>query len=166
MLFNIPFVCSATLLLAGSVTASPAIFARQGGHGGGGSGGGGQDPGNQGNITAKPTEIGTPQPNATTPEPPSGTPGGVLLCEQVEWSNCNYTVLQLDECYDLKEKWNRTISSLGPDNGTVLLTYEDVKCSGNGTGWLYPGSPDIRHDGWNDKISSIKAISDTSYHSH
>lgn len=55
----------------------------------------------------------------------NGTPGGILICRDWDWVNCTYTVQPLNTCIVMNQIWNDTVSSLGPDNGTVvcIITY-------------------------------------------
>jgi len=124
-MFNAALFFSAAALLFNPVVGWPTVFPRQGN-------------GTTGGNETDPSEIGTPSP------PPSQgvsfdmisvciflkyftfqnvTVGGVLLCEAIHWQSCNYTVLPVNECLDMKQVWNRSISSIGPDNGTVVIPF-------------------------------------------
>ncbi|KAF8516453.1 hypothetical protein BU17DRAFT_92799 [Hysterangium stoloniferum] len=142
MLFSIPLACSLALGSSASVLSGFPINGRWS---------------NAANETS-PDTIGQST-NGTAPENP--LPGGVLVCLDVDWQACNHTVLILGTCYDLRENWNNTISSIGPDNGTVILTFQEENCAGNRTAWVYPGSANLIADGWNDEIVSLKAVAFT-----
>ncbi|KAF8585016.1 hypothetical protein K439DRAFT_1632974 [Ramaria rubella] len=111
------------------------------------------------NVTVSdPTAIGSPS-NVTIPVMPiNGSIGGILFCQDLNWVNCTYTVQPLNTCIVTDLVWNKAISSIGPDNGTVLIVYNDTDCEGNSTAFVYPGNSDLTTIGWNDQISSLKAL--------
>ncbi|KAF8531978.1 hypothetical protein JB92DRAFT_2824717 [Gautieria morchelliformis] len=107
----------------------------------------------------------------------NGSLGGILFCQDWNWTNCTYTVQPLNTCLVMTQLWNDSISSLGPDNGTVIIGYtyapalfvsqiptdfyaacSDTDCQGNETALVYPGSSNLTSIGWNDRISSLIAL--------
>jgi hypothetical protein len=71
------------------------------------------------------------------------------LCTDIHWfGQCGYAVQPLNQCIHLDSPWFQTVSSMGPDSGTVCDIYSDYSC-GNliYRGLRNPGSDDLRQQG-------------------
>ncbi|KAF3931249.1 hypothetical protein ABW19_dt0202588 [Dactylella cylindrospora] len=56
--------------------------------------------------------------------------GGVYICTDINWSGtCGYKVQPLDACIQLTSPWYHTISSIGPDQLTLLTLFKDGNCA-------------------------------------
>ncbi|GJJ15267.1 hypothetical protein Clacol_009543 [Clathrus columnatus] len=113
----------------------------------------------QNSNMSDPNQIGTPT-NQSQPTTPGV--GGVFLCHHVNWMNCTYAVFPPNTCFDLNDDWNGTISSIGPDNGTLLWVYTEMNCTGNATEFVFPGSSNLMDKDINDRIVSINILPQTS----
>ncbi|KAJ7213461.1 hypothetical protein GGX14DRAFT_563778 [Mycena pura] len=57
------------------------------------------------------------------------TPGGVFICDQLNWTGrCGYAVQRLNECIQLGSDWIFQISSFGPDANALCVAFSNNGC--------------------------------------
>ncbi|KAF2736697.1 hypothetical protein EJ04DRAFT_432307, partial [Polyplosphaeria fusca] len=82
----------------------------------------------------------------------------MYLC--TDWhflGTCGYAVQPLNQCIHLDSPWWHSVSSMGPDSGTVCNIYSDYSCNT----LIYrdlrnPGSSDLGEKGINDQMGSFQ----------
>ncbi|KAM3086170.1 hypothetical protein ACMFMG_000307 [Clarireedia jacksonii] len=86
--------------------------------------------------------------------------GGVEICTDQNWSGtCGYAVQPLKTCIVLTSPWYHSITSMGPDDGTVCQLFQNSQCSGTNIWIEYPGTGALQDYGWNDVIGSFECYS-------
>ncbi|KAJ7484272.1 hypothetical protein FB451DRAFT_1231943 [Mycena latifolia] len=90
-----------------------------------------------------------------------GKPGGVFICQAVDWKQlCGYAVQPLNECILLASPWLDTLSSFGPDPGATCFAFSSGDCNPANAQWsfTFPGDDTgglATTNPWNDKITSF-----------
>ncbi|KAF2814007.1 uncharacterized protein BDZ99DRAFT_516629 [Mytilinidion resinicola] len=101
------------------------------------------------------TKTGTTRPDAYPPG------SGVYMCKDPNWGGCVQAPLpDLKEhpevwCIGITGSWDNAISAFGPDKGLLCTIWDASACTGGGYDIRWPGIPDLRTVGWDDKISSF-----------
>ncbi|KAJ7655326.1 hypothetical protein B0H17DRAFT_1186062 [Mycena rosella] len=96
---------------------------------------------------------------ATVPSDAIGRPGGIFICQDLDWHGvCGYAVQPLNECILLVSPWLDTISSFGPDPGATCFAFSSGDCNPANAQWSFkfPGDDSgglATTNAWNDKAS-------------
>ncbi|KAJ7150859.1 hypothetical protein C8R43DRAFT_1127784 [Mycena crocata] len=112
-----------------------------------------------------PASKGSPVQNlastTATPQSAQGKPGGVFICQDLNWKGlCGYAVQPLNECILLVDPWLKTVSSFGPDPGATCFVFSSGNCDAGQAQWSFkfPGDDTgglATTNPWNDKITSF-----------
>jgi len=146
MVFTAPFLCVALALLTGSATAAPSTSDWKTTLGWDG-------------VVSSPDSIGSPLTPGDLTTRAASTVGGIFICDQANWNGtCGFAVQPLKTCIVLGTDWNKKISSIGPDFGTVVVGFNATDCTGPQIAFLNPGTGDLASLGWDDTMSSFEAF--------
>ncbi len=76
--------------------------------------------------------------------------GGVYVCTEANWNGiCVYSVLPLNQCFDLAMMWVGSITAVGPDQGKFSCTiYSGANLSGHSKQVVFPGYGNLTEIGW------------------
>ncbi|OAL44399.1 hypothetical protein IQ07DRAFT_578666 [Pyrenochaeta sp. DS3sAY3a] len=81
----------------------------------------------------------------------------LYICTNASFQgSCANLHFAVNECHNLEGEFIKSVSSVGPDEGTFCTLYSDLGCIGAALPFTYPGIRDLNDYGYDNAFSSAR----------